>query len=100
MLRALGSVFSQRLQRWIPEPFVFAIILTLGVGLAALVFTESGLNQVVDHWYRGFWMLLEFGMQMVLILITGFAIALSPPICRLIDRLARWHARPVVSMFW
>ncbi len=94
MLRALGSVFSQRLQRWIPEPFVFAIILTLGVGLAALVFTESGLNQVVDHWYRGFWMLLEFGMQMVLILVTGFAIALSPPISRLIDRLAQLARTP------
>ena len=33
-------------------------------------------------------MLLDFGMQMVLILVTGYAIALSAPVARLIDRLA------------
>ena len=88
MLRNLGSLLSTRLQRWIPEPFVFAIILTLLVAAGALAFTDAGINKVIDDWYRGFWLLLEFGMQMVLIMVTGFAIALSPPIARLIGKLA------------
>jgi len=50
--------------------------------------------QVVTGWYNGFWMLLEFGMQMVLIIATGYAIALSPLVARLIDRLASKITRP------
>ena len=50
--------------------------------------------QVVTGWYNGFWMLLEFGMQMVLIIATGYAIALSPLVARLIDWLASKITRP------
>ena len=94
MVRTLGSLLSTRLRCWIPEPFVFAIILALLVAIAALLFTDIGLVKAIDDWYRGFWMLLEFGMQMVLILATGYAIALSPLISRLIDRLARYARTP------
>lgn len=88
MLRTLGSNLAGRLQRWIPEPFVFALILTVLVALLALALTDAGINKVIDDWYRGFWILLEFGMQMALMLTTGYAIALSPMVARLIDRLA------------
>jgi short-chain fatty acids transporter len=88
MLRALGAVFSQGFQRWIPDPFVIALLLTLVAAVSSLAFTDSGPEEVLDHWYKGFWLLLEFGMQMVLIMVTGFAIALSPPIARLIGKLA------------
>ena len=94
MLRTLGGVFSQRLQRWIPEPFVIALILTLLAATLCLAYTDSSPTEVLDHWYQGFWLLLEFGMQMVLILVTGFAIALSPPIARLIGKLATLARTP------
>ena len=94
MLRSLGGLLSYRLQRWIPEPFVFAIILTLLVALMALAMTDASAAKIVDDWYRGFWILLEFGMQMVLMLATGYAIALSPMIARLIDRLAQFARSP------
>jgi len=94
MLSLLGQLFSHRLRRWIPDPFVFALVLTVLVGVVAMLSTDSGPARVTGHWYRGFWMLLEFGMQMVLILATGFAIALSPPAARLIDILARFARTP------
>jgi len=94
MLRALGGRLASRLQRWIPEPFVFALILTVIVAALALALTESSAGKVIDDWYRGFWILLEFGMQMALMLTTGFAIALSPPVARLIDRLAHLARTP------
>jgi short-chain fatty acids transporter len=94
MLRAMGSILSTRLQRWIPEPFVFAIILTLLIAGMALAFTGNGINTIIDNWYRGFWMLLDFGMQMILILTTGYAIALSPVISRLIERLTKLVSTP------
>jgi len=94
MIASLGNLLSHHLRRWIPEPFVFALVLTLLVGLMALAVTDSGPVEVTGHWYEGFWMLLEFGMQMVLILATGFAIALSPPASRVIDGLAKFARTP------
>jgi len=94
MNASLGQLFSHRLRRWIPEPFVFALVLTVLVAVLARVVMGSGFDQVTADWYRGFWMLLEFTMQMVLILATGFAIALSPPAARAIDVLARFARTP------
>ena len=91
---SIGSLLSHHLRRWIPEPFVFALVLTLIVALLAVGFTDSAPDDVTDHWYRGFWMLLEFGMQMVLILTTGYAIALTPVASRAIDGLARFARTP------
>jgi short-chain fatty acids transporter len=88
MLRKTSTFLTLRLRQWIPDPFVFALLLTLGVGLLAWGLTGSSGGEVLDAWFRGFWILLEFGMQMVLVLATGYAIALSPVAGRLIDRLA------------
>lgn len=93
-MRRLGAFLAIRLRRWIPDPFVFAILLTLGVGFAAWAATEAGPGEVLDAWFRGFWLLLEFAMQMVLVLATGFAIALSPAASKGIDGLARRIRRP------
>jgi short-chain fatty acids transporter len=82
------------IRRWLPDPFVFAVLLTVITGAAASVWVGAGPTEVLTGWYEGFWMLLEFGMQMVLILVTGYAIALSSPVARLIDRLALRVARP------
>ena len=41
-----------------------------------------------DCWYKGFWGLLAFAMQMCLILVTGYAIAYHPLIYRGLGRLA------------
>lgn len=94
MIASLGNLLSHHLRRWIPDPFVFALVLTLLVGALALGFSDSGFGELTGNWYRGFWMLLEFGMQMVLILATGFAIALSPPASRVIDGLAKFARTP------
>ncbi|MHC5068988.1 MAG: TIGR00366 family protein [Planctomycetota bacterium] len=88
MLQRVGTVLSETLRRWIPDPFVFAIGLTLITALLALVLTPATPLEVLDGWYRGFWQLLAFGMQMVLILTTGFAIALSPITSRFVDWIA------------
>ncbi|MGR8918144.1 MAG: TIGR00366 family protein [Gammaproteobacteria bacterium] len=94
MIQALGGVLAQTLRRLIPDSFVFALLLTLLVALLALGFTDSAPRQVVDAWYRGFWILLEFGMQVVLLLTTGFAIALSPAVGHFIDRVAKFARGP------
>jgi len=92
----IGNRCAEEFKRWIPDPFVFAMLLTVLTAATAMVWVGSSPTEVVTAWYEGFWMLLAFGMQMVLILVTGYAIALSPPVTHLIDRLAARISRPGV----
>lgn len=88
MLKTTGRAMARHMRHLMPDAFVFALLLTVLIALLAFIFADARPKVIVDSWYRGFWILLEFGMQMVLMLTTGFAIALSPVIARLIDRLA------------
>ena len=88
MIRTLGTVFDRWARKWMPDPMLFAILLTFVTYAMGLIFTESGPFQMIQHWYKGFWDLLAFAMQMCLILVTGHALATSPLIRRSIARLA------------
>ncbi|HBQ14912.1 MAG TPA: hypothetical protein DEF51_28560, partial [Myxococcales bacterium] len=91
MLRQLGHRFERFFHATTPDPFVLAVGLTLVVfGLAALT-TETSPLDVVRAWQgdAGFWSLLAFSMQMVLILVTGHALAATRPVRAGITWLAR-----------
>lgn len=81
-------------ERWVPDAFVFALVATLIVVTAGVFFTPSSLPQVIDAWGHGFWELIPFTLQMSLIIITGYVLASSPPVGRLICRLATWPSTP------
>jgi short-chain fatty acids transporter len=91
MLARLGEVFSRWAQRWVPDPFVLALILTFITLLGGFGLTGSA-GQVLQGWYGGFSStpLLAFALQMCLILVTGQALASSPPVQRLVRAVARW----------
>lgn len=88
MIHKLGKKFTDIFQKNMPDAFVFALALTLITGFVAYFWMDVTPIKVIASWYDGFWILLEFGMQMVLLVITGFCIALSPLIKIAIDRLA------------
>ncbi|MBP3758843.1 MAG: TIGR00366 family protein, partial [Firmicutes bacterium] len=69
--------------RWLPDPFLFAIILTIVVYIAALFTTRMTPIEMVNAWGNdaGFWSLLGFAMQMVLVLVLGSAMA-SARVCK------------------
>ncbi|MBD3162720.1 MAG: hypothetical protein GF346_10070, partial [Candidatus Eisenbacteria bacterium] len=88
MIRRLGDAGSALAARFVPNPFLFAILLTFVALAAAVVFTDSGPWGAVMGWKRGFWELLTFAMQMSLILVTGHALASTRPVGRAIGFLA------------
>ncbi|MFH2130930.1 MAG: short-chain fatty acid transporter [bacterium] len=88
MIRAMGSVFDKWARRWMPNPMLFAILLTFVTYVLGLILTDSGPFQMIQHWNKGFWALLTFGMQMCLILVTGHALATSPIVRKGIEKLA------------
>jgi short-chain fatty acids transporter len=78
IIERTGYRLSGIVERWMPSPFLFAIILSYVVFVIALATTDSGPFDLVQFWYDGFWAFLTFAMQMVLILMTGFVIAYHP----------------------
>ena len=75
MLRRLAGFFARVAERWTPDPLVIAIFLT-GVAFAsALLFTDFTAGQSVDAWGNGYWTLLRFTAQMILILALGHVLA-------------------------
>ncbi|MGA6927202.1 MAG: TIGR00366 family protein, partial [Desulfosarcina sp.] len=95
MLGKIGAFFAERFRRWLPDSFIFALILTLIAAVWALFAMDVGPVKIAEAWYKGFWSLLSFAMQMVLILVTGYAIAISPIASRFIDWLADRINTPV-----
>ena len=94
MIEKLGKTLTQLFLRYMPNAFVFAILLTLITALGAFFWMEVTPLNIITSWYDGFFDLLGFAMQIVLIIITGFSIALSPIIKRAIDSLARHIKSP------
>ncbi len=94
MLARLGEVFSRWAERWVPDPFVLALILTLATLAGGFALTGSA-GEVLGGWYGGFSStpLLAFALQMCLILVTGQALASSPPVQKLVRAVARLPKR-------
>ena len=75
-------------QKYLPEPFIFAIILTLVAFIVAMPVCHQTPLEVVEHWGDGVWSLLAFAMQMSLVLVTGSALAAAPDVKKGISALA------------
>ncbi|MBT3784554.1 short-chain fatty acid transporter, partial [bacterium] len=88
MLQKTGEVLTVWARRNMPDPFLFAILLTFLTLILGLIFTSNSLVAMLGHWQAGFWIFLKFSMQMCLILVTGYALAASPPVRFLVDLLA------------
>ncbi|MDI6754153.1 MAG: TIGR00366 family protein, partial [Thermodesulfobacteriota bacterium] len=89
MIRAMGEFFTEWARKYMPDPWLFAILLSFLTYVLGLIFTKSGPFDMILHWYKGFWELLAFAMQMCLILVTGYALATAPVVKRALDALAR-----------
>ena len=89
LVQRFGEAIADRVERWMPSPFLFAIILTYVAAIAAFVSEGSTPSEIALSWYGGFWALLQFAMQMVIILVTGCVIAYHPRVKGAILRLVR-----------
>ncbi|AWK71445.1 Short chain fatty acid transporter [Rhodococcus oxybenzonivorans] len=74
-------------EKWFPDAYVFALAGVVLVAVAALA-NGSSPHAVVDAFGDGFWDLTAFTLQMAMVVLTGYVVATSPPVARLIDRLA------------
>src|ERR671939_96380 len=84
----VGSFFGGLAERFLPDAFLFAIVLTLITYLLAAIFVTPNVLELIGAWYKGLWGILTFALQMALILLTGYVVAQSPIVSRFLDWLA------------
>jgi short-chain fatty acids transporter len=106
VLARAAARFTAWAERWIPDPFVFALLATVVVAAAAYatLLPEAGplgaAVKVASIWGDGFWELLTFTLQMALIIITGYVAATTRPVFRLIVALASVPRSPRAAVAW
>jgi len=91
-----GAWLQRAVSRVTPDPFLIALGLTLVVMIGgAINLASSGAGgiaaRVAGGWLEGFASTsgLAFALQMALVLVTGHAIATSPPVQAAVERLAQ-----------
>ncbi len=94
MLQRITNASVKMVERYLPDPYVLVLLLTLVVLVAGMLLENQGPVQMVTYWGGGFWNLLSFSMQMVLVLVTGFVLADTPFFKRLLKALARLARSP------
>jgi short-chain fatty acids transporter len=90
-----GELADRVVRRWMPDPFALVLMLTivaLGLGLATMpdvpgvagATVPGRTSALIKEWIEGFGdaEILKFGLQIILIVVTGEAIAASPPVRR------------------
>ncbi len=95
MLRRLAGFFTYVMRHYLPDAYLFAILLTLLAGILALIFTPSDFMKVVTTWGDGIYGIIAFAMQMILILVTGYCLALTRPVSNMLNWVAGFATTPV-----
>lgn len=94
MLQKVSKFFVSLVQKFLPDPFLFAVILTFIVFLMGVIFAGNTPAEMIRHWGGGFWNLLAFSMQMSLILVTGHVLANSSFFKKILVSIARIPKNP------
>ncbi|MGV0730779.1 TIGR00366 family protein [Mycolicibacter sinensis] len=92
VVQSLTGLSVRYVERLMPDPYLFAVILTLIVaGLVAVLVRGASADGMVTAWYSGVWgpeNIFTFAFQMVLILVTGYTLAEAPVLKRATVRIA------------
>lgn len=88
-MKAVVKIMNSLMNKYLPDPYVFVVILTFVVCVMGVSFTNSSPLDMVIYWGDGFWKLLSFTMQMVVLLVSGHILAHSLIFKRLLQIVAR-----------
>lgn len=78
MLSSIADRVSKGVQRYLPDAFVIAVLLTLFVFIVGFFTNPAEPITLFKSFGDGFWTYLAFTMQMVLLLMTGMVLAAVP----------------------
>ncbi len=75
-------------EKWFPDAYVFVALACAVVAIGSTI--HSGNPYAVSKAFGdGFWSIIPFTMQMAMVAITGYVLAMSPPVAALLRRMAQ-----------
>ena len=86
-MEAITRFCLKMVQKYLPGAFLLAIFLTFVTFIAGIVITGKSASAMVNYWGKGYSSLFTFGMQMVLVLLTGYVLALTPVAKNILDKV-------------
>lgn len=87
--RSLSALFVRVFEYAVPDPYIYAVLLTLLTAVLAVLFApHHSVQDIVGSWYSGIFEILTFAFQMILILVTGYALANADPVRALLNWIA------------
>jgi len=98
MLWRISRGFQLAADRYIPDSFVFCVILTLLAFVFGLMVSTGGPMKLVEGWYGGLWTMISFAFQMSFMVICCGAAAKAPLVERFLSRVARIPNSPAAAM--
>lgn len=93
-MQAITDQSVRIVQRYLPSAFVLAVILTVIVFLLGMAVGGQSPMAMANYWGDGFSSLFTFGMQMVLVLLTGYVLALTPAVQSMLTGLTKNASTP------
>lgn len=85
--------FTDFAEKWFPDSFSFVAVAVAIVALAAWINGAKPID-IAGAYGDGCWDLIKFTLQMTLMIVSGYAVAVSRPVQRFIDWLASLPSSP------
>ena len=94
-----GLTLADWSEHWFPEPFIFALVGVVVVFAIGILSGEKPTDLAFQAG-KNFWSFVPFTMQMVMVIIGGYIVALSPLVRRAIRKLAGIPQTPRAQSRW
>lgn len=86
-MKKVVGFFTRLCEAYLPDAFVFCLILTLIVYGMGLFLTPHSPATLIGFWGKDFWSLNAFAMQMVFVLLTGHMLASTPLVKAILSKV-------------
>lgn len=100
MFKKFTNACVNIVQKYLPDAFIFCIVLTIIVFVAAMPVSKMNPFEIAYAWGESMWSLLGFSMQMALVLVLGTALATAPPVKRAINAAAEVPKSPTSAIIF
>ena len=100
MINRMLMFFVNLMQKYLPDPFTIAWIISLVVVAMAMGITHTPIMKIINDWGVGFFGILAFAMQMTMVIVSGYALAAAPVVRRLLRTIAGIPNTPVQTIIF
>lgn len=84
----LADATNSFVHRFLPDPYVIGALLIAVIFLWGIVATPTTPAQMMKYFGDGAWSLVGFAMQLSVVIVTSQALANTPPVARVLARVA------------